>query len=118
MDEFHSKPLKFYCAKKNACYCNINFAIIILTNHQQAPGICSGYQVGTYSITILDDEQSHQHNIILLGATNYTQEQDDEHALIVKEVKMGLNFGRNYRVEVTAESIGITRSRTEDFGNA
>ena len=68
----------------------------------QAPSICPGYQTGIYNITVYDDAYSAA--IIDFGPTKYTQESEEEHALIVKEVKSGMSLGGLYIVEVSVES--------------
>lgn len=46
----------------------------------------------------------------------YTQENENEQKLVVKEVKDGFIFGGHYEVSVSAESFGIICSKSGVFG--
>lgn len=50
------------------------------------------------------------------GPIEYTQENENEQTLVVKEVKDGFIFGGHYDVSVSAESLGIIRSKSGEFG--
>ena len=78
----------------------------------QVPRICPGYQSGSYSIVISDNDGSPIHTFEPL---EYTQERENETTLIVREIKTGLNFSEHYKIEVAAMSMGIQRSRRKTF---
>ena len=68
----------------------------------------------TYNITVyksLDNSVVHH-----FGPTQYIQQKNNEHALIVKELRTGLNVSEDYEVVVVTESVGSLRSKRKPFG--
>lgn len=79
---------------------------VLHINYCQAPRICAGYQSATYNITICNN----QHVIVdQFGPTKYTQQNSSERIFITKELKSGLEIGKQYEVQVTVESLGVLR---------
>ena len=75
--------------------------------------MCPGYQTGTYSITILNNNSA---DIVHdFGTTEFQQHVKNERELITKELRTGLNVNEMYTVTVTVESIGVTHFRQKFF---
>ena len=80
--------------------------------HIQPPRICRGYQTGMYNITISDNDGN---QVYRFGSVEYRQSTDDRGGLVVKEVKSGLIYGKNYTLEVIASSLGTTTTKRQNF---
>ena len=79
----------------------------------QAPNMCTGYQTGTYSITIFSNNSA---DIVHdFGITEFQQHVEDEREVIAKELRTGLNVSEMYTVTVTVESIGQIHFREKNF---
>lgn len=81
----------------------------------KAPKICPEYQDGSYNITVYSNESDNLTELHHFGPTKYTQRNENEQELVVKEVKDGFIFRGHYEVSVSAEIFGIIQSKSKVF---
>jgi hypothetical protein len=74
--------------------------------------ICTGYQTGTYNMSIYDSDGA---IVDHFGPMKYTQQNNSERVLVFKRLRSGLMLGNQYEVDVTVESLGMVRSRRKNF---
>ena len=73
---------------------------------------CSHSQLGC---TLNSHGQTFPFLVMLSTSSATAREENDNNVIIVKEIKTGLVQGQNYYVEVSTESVGISRSKETMF---